>query len=165
MIYNFQIFCQLPATVSVLWVNVSGQWPYRAFVYLWFLQVKGSGGKAVVSVILIFFIVTKWTWQFSVSATISADTCIKPMNLLHFVFLAFLIFKKQKKKIKFCDFRNMLKLGGSKHWKEALKQMTGDTYIRTEPFKKYFQPLIDFLMNENKGDVGWAKAGINWERA
>lgn len=61
----------------------------------------------------------------------------------------------------------MLKLGGStsKHWKEALKQMTGDTYIRTEPFKKYFQPLIDFLMNENKGDVGWAKAGINWERA
>lgn len=57
---------------------------------------------------------------------------------------------------------NMLKLGGSKHWKEALKQMTGDTNIRTEPFKKYFQPLIDFLMNENKGDVGWAKAGINW---
>lgn len=59
----------------------------------------------------------------------------------------------------------MLKLGGSKHWKEALKQMTGDTNIRTEPFKKYFKPLIDFLMNENKGDVGWAKAGINWERA
>lgn len=99
MIYNFQIFCQLPATVSVLWVNVSGQWPYRAFVYLWFLQVKRSGGKTVVSVILIFFWATKWTWQFSVSATISAD--IKPMNMWHFVFLAFLIFKKQKKKFNF----------------------------------------------------------------
>lgn len=58
----------------------------------------------------------------------------------------------------------MLKLGSSKHWKEALKQMTGDINIRTEPFKKYFQPLTDFLMKENKGDVGWAKARINWKR-
>lgn len=57
----------------------------------------------------------------------------------------------------------MLKLGGSKYWKEVLKQMIGDIYIRIEFFKKYFQLLIDFLMNENKGDVGWVKVGINWE--
>ncbi|XP_061197639.1 angiotensin-converting enzyme-like [Saccostrea echinata] len=59
---------------------------------------------------------------------------------------------------------NMLKLGGSKHWKEALQQMTGKSKIDTEPFKKYFQPLTDFLKKENKGEVGWAKANINWKQ-
>ncbi|XP_022344635.2 angiotensin-converting enzyme-like [Crassostrea virginica] len=57
----------------------------------------------------------------------------------------------------------MLQLGSSKHWKEALQQLTGDTRIRTDPFKNYFQPLIEFLRKENKGEVGWANAKINWK--
>jgi peptidyl-dipeptidase A len=59
----------------------------------------------------------------------------------------------------------MLKLGSSRHWKEALLQMTGTTKISTGSFKKYFQPLMDFLKKENKGEVGWAKAKINWKQS
>lgn len=45
---------------------------------------------------------------------------------------------------------NGLKLGLSKHWSEALKEMTGETEISGEAIFDYFQPLYNFLKKANE---------------
>lgn len=42
-----------------------------------------------------------------------------------------------------------LALGSSKHWSEALKEMTGDTKISAAAIREYFKPLEDFLKEVN----------------
>jgi len=50
----------------------------------------------------------------------------------------------------------MLALGQSKPWPEALKAMTGEDRADASAIIEYFQPLIDWLKQQNKGEkTGW----------
>ena len=52
----------------------------------------------------------------------------------------------------------MLRLGSSKPWPEALKQMTGTSHMDVEPLVEYFQPLLDWLEIQNAGHpTGWTE--------
>lgn len=43
-----------------------------------------------------------------------------------------------------------LKLGGSKHWSEVLRIMTGNDAMSADAILEYFKPLHDFLKEANK---------------
>jgi hypothetical protein len=45
--------------------------------------------------------------------------------------------------------RDMLSLGSNKHWSIALQTLTGETNMNAQPLLGYFQPLADWLQNEN----------------
>ncbi|KJE96339.1 zinc-dependent metallopeptidase [Capsaspora owczarzaki ATCC 30864] len=49
--------------------------------------------------------------------------------------------------------REMLALGSSKSWPEALEVLTGTQQISVEPMIAFFQPLLDWLETENDGQV------------
>jgi peptidyl-dipeptidase A len=50
----------------------------------------------------------------------------------------------------------MLELGRSKPWPEALKAMTGTDKADASAIVEYFQPLMDWLKEQNKGEnEGW----------
>ena len=54
--------------------------------------------------------------------------------------------------------RDMMALGFSKSWPEALEQMTGSPEMSAQSFIKYFLPLYDFLDEQNKANgecIGW----------
>ena len=73
------------------------------------------------------------------------------------------------KPLSLCDFsrggietgnliRELMQLGFSKPWPEALRPMTGSPKMSAESFIKYFLPLYDFLVKENDRNnevVGW----------
>ncbi|KAK4883480.1 hypothetical protein RN001_006799 [Aquatica leii] len=42
-----------------------------------------------------------------------------------------------------------LKLGKSEHWKDVLEKMTGSRELQADALLEYFQPLFDFLKEEN----------------
>ena len=44
----------------------------------------------------------------------------------------------------------MLALGASMHWSKALEMLTRDSEIKADSLVKYFQPLTDWLKDENK---------------
>ena len=44
----------------------------------------------------------------------------------------------------------MLELGSSKHWKVALKLLTGEENMSAKALFEYFEPLIKWLIKENK---------------
>ncbi|MGA7832856.1 MAG: M2 family metallopeptidase [Terracidiphilus sp.] len=53
----------------------------------------------------------------------------------------------------------MLELGASKPWPEALKVMTGSDKADASAIVEYFQPLLDWLKEQNKGEKeGWTQA-------
>jgi peptidyl-dipeptidase A len=53
----------------------------------------------------------------------------------------------------------MLELGQSKPWPEALKAMTGEDDADASAMVEYFQPLLDWLKEQNRGEkLGWAAA-------
>ena len=53
--------------------------------------------------------------------------------------------------------RDLMQLGFSKPWPEALEAMTGTKEMSADSFIKYFLPLYDFLAGENEGEcIGWA---------
>ncbi len=53
----------------------------------------------------------------------------------------------------------MLELGQSKPWPEALKRMTGEDRIDASAMVEYFQPLLTWLKEQNKGQkIGWTVA-------
>ena len=53
--------------------------------------------------------------------------------------------------------KELLQLGFSKPWPEALEAMTGRKDMSAESFIKYFLPLFDFLVEENKEEcIGWS---------
>jgi peptidyl-dipeptidase A len=50
----------------------------------------------------------------------------------------------------------MMALGASKPWPEALKAMTGEDHADASAIMEYFQPLSDWLKEQNKGEkTGW----------
>uniref|UniRef100_A0A1B0D1L8 Angiotensin-converting enzyme n=1 Tax=Phlebotomus papatasi TaxID=29031 RepID=A0A1B0D1L8_PHLPP len=59
-----------------------------------------------------------------------------------------------------CDIHNSLEageklkaglsLGLSKHWSEALREMTGETELKADALIEYFSPLLDYLREENE---------------
>lgn len=51
-----------------------------------------------------------------------------------------------------------MKMGFSKPWPEAMTLITGQSKMSVQPLMEYFQPLIEWLEEENKknGDtLGW----------
>lgn len=53
----------------------------------------------------------------------------------------------------------MLELGQSKPWQEAMKTMTGEDRIDASAMVEYFQPLLTWLKEQNKGEkTGWTVA-------
>ena len=56
--------------------------------------------------------------------------------------------------------KEMLKLGASRPWKEAMRVMTGQPEMSTQALREYFRPLENWLRRENK------KAGMSgdWGR-
>ncbi len=56
-------------------------------------------------------------------------------------------------------FKAMLELGQSKPWQEALRQMTGESRVDASALIEYFQPLLDWLREQNRGEkIGWQVA-------
>ncbi|CAO1336227.1 unnamed protein product [Diamesa serratosioi] len=56
------------------------------------------------------------------------------------------------------SFKEMLELGSSKPWPDALEVMTGQRKLDVNAMLEYFKPLEDWLINENKMigvTVGW----------
>ena len=54
--------------------------------------------------------------------------------------------------------RNMMSLGFSKSWPEALESMTGSPEMSARSFIKYFLPLYQYLEQENSANgecIGW----------
>ena len=54
--------------------------------------------------------------------------------------------------------REMLKMGKSEPWKEAMKVMTGQPNMSTDAMREFFLPLEKWLKKENKKNgvrVGW----------
>jgi len=79
-----------------------------------------------------------------------------------------------KKPLHRCDFygskeagdklREMLKIGSSKPWKEAMQVMTGQPDMSTNAIREYFKPLEDWLVKENEKagvKVGWGELDID----
>ena len=59
-----------------------------------------------------------------------------------------------------------MKIGKSKHWTDTMHVLTNTTKISTSSILKYFKPLHEWLVDENKrlhNRVGWEYASINWE--
>ena len=53
-------------------------------------------------------------------------------------------------------FAAMLALGQSRPWQDALQQLTGTREMDAAPLKEYFQPLLAWLEQENRGKTcGW----------
>ncbi|XP_059147204.1 angiotensin-converting enzyme-like [Physella acuta] len=49
----------------------------------------------------------------------------------------------------------MLRLGSSKPWPEAMYVLTGQYKMDAKPLIDYFKPLLDYLVKENGNDYGW----------
>ena len=50
----------------------------------------------------------------------------------------------------------MLELGSSKPWPDAMEVMTGQRQMDARPLLEYFQPLHDWLRQQNEGhNVEW----------
>ncbi|NXP15132.1 ACE2 enzyme, partial [Thinocorus orbignyianus] len=56
--------------------------------------------------------------------------------------------------------RELLQLGRSKPWTEALENITGEKYMNATPLIHYFEPLYEWLQKNNSGRyIGWK---TNW---
>jgi hypothetical protein len=55
-------------------------------------------------------------------------------------------------------FMDMLKAGASRPWPETLEKLTGGKQMDGSALIEYFQPLMGYLKEQNKGaSCGWAK--------
>ncbi|XP_052094708.1 uncharacterized protein LOC127730371 [Mytilus californianus] len=54
---------------------------------------------------------------------------------------------------------DMLRLGSSKPWQEAMEQITGQRAMSAKSLMKYFEPLTKWLTEQNAGgeDIGWGE--------
>ena len=51
---------------------------------------------------------------------------------------------------------DMMKLGSSLPWPDALEAITGSRRMSAEPLVEYFAPLLRWLKKENRGQpIGW----------
>ncbi|KAK2143387.1 hypothetical protein LSH36_845g01017 [Paralvinella palmiformis] len=56
--------------------------------------------------------------------------------------------------------RAMMETGASRPWPEILEQMTGSRNMTAQPLIDYFQPLMDWLIEENADEtLGWDETG------
>ncbi|NXJ08219.1 ACE2 enzyme, partial [Odontophorus gujanensis] len=54
------------------------------------------------------------------------------------------------------NLRQLLELGKSKPWTQALESATGEKYMNATPLLRYFEPLFNWLQKNNSGrSVGW----------
>ncbi|NXX91219.1 ACE2 enzyme, partial [Centropus bengalensis] len=54
------------------------------------------------------------------------------------------------------NLRQLLELGRSKPWTEALESVTGEKYMNAAPLLHYFEPLYQWLQKNNSGRyIGW----------
>ncbi|KFV78381.1 Angiotensin-converting enzyme 2 [Struthio camelus australis] len=57
------------------------------------------------------------------------------------------------------NLRQMLELGRSKPWTQALESITGEKYMNATPLLHYFEPLFNWLQKNNSGRaIGWNTA-------
>ena len=57
-----------------------------------------------------------------------------------------------------CLYSDMLKLGSSKPWPDALEAICGTRQMSADALLEYFQPLMDWLKEENQKNgvtIGW----------
>ncbi|XP_067687786.1 angiotensin-converting enzyme-like [Haliotis asinina] len=60
--------------------------------------------------------------------------------------------------------KDMLTLGASQPWPDALQQLTGSRDVSAGSLLEYFSPLMEWLTKQNQGEnLGWDEAQINWE--
>lgn len=55
-------------------------------------------------------------------------------------------------------FSQVMELGSSEHWSEAMKIMTGGATNKMDagPILEYFEPLLNFLQEQNQNEtLGW----------
>ena len=53
-------------------------------------------------------------------------------------------------------FRDLLKLGSSLPWPDALEKLTGSRQMSVDPLLEYFKPLMDWLKeNVDESEQGW----------
>ncbi len=53
-------------------------------------------------------------------------------------------------------YRAALSLGSSKHWQQVMLQLTGVRKFSAQPLLEYFQPLSDWLQQQNSQTyIGW----------
>jgi len=60
--------------------------------------------------------------------------------------------------------REMLKMGASRPWPEAMEKMTGQRKMSTQALREYFEPLEVWLKNENEKsgvEVGWGQVNVD----
>ena len=56
--------------------------------------------------------------------------------------------------------KEMLELGTSRPWRDAMEKMTGERKMSTKAMREYFQPLEAWLKEENRRNgvtVGWGR--------
>uniref|UniRef100_A0A8C9FMG3 Angiotensin-converting enzyme n=1 Tax=Pavo cristatus TaxID=9049 RepID=A0A8C9FMG3_PAVCR len=54
------------------------------------------------------------------------------------------------------NLRQLLELGKSKPWTQALESATGEKYMNATPLLHYFEPLFNWLQKNNSGrSIGW----------
>ena len=52
--------------------------------------------------------------------------------------------------------REMMQLGSSVPWQDAMEQIAGTRDMDSQPLVRYFQSLLDWLTEQNQGhSVGW----------
>jgi peptidyl-dipeptidase A len=52
--------------------------------------------------------------------------------------------------------KEMLEMGASRPWQEALEKVTGSRQMDAGAIRAYFKPLEDWLIEQNKGKpAGW----------
>jgi hypothetical protein len=53
--------------------------------------------------------------------------------------------------------REMLMMGSSKQWQDAMEAITGQRHMSAKPLVNYFDPLLKWLKEQNKEDnTGWS---------
>jgi hypothetical protein len=53
-------------------------------------------------------------------------------------------------------YSDMLEKGSSQPWPDVLEEITGSRNMTAQPLINYFQPLMDWLVVQNEGEViGW----------
>ena len=60
--------------------------------------------------------------------------------------------------------KEMLSLGASRPWRDAMEKMTGQREMSTGAIREYFQPLESWLTQENKKNgvtVGWGQTDLD----
>jgi len=60
--------------------------------------------------------------------------------------------------------REMLQMGQSRPWMEAMEKMTGQKKMSTKALREYFEPLEMWLKKENRksgAQVGWGKVNVD----